>query len=179
MAAAPAAAERSLLLLLPMSEHIAQPLVVQVACCIDGCKLEHLVDLQERGVRPGWGRKPKGPQGELQPLNSTFLPSGSVLWGVGGGTLQREARLGPDHAVSPTSAQPPAAPGVLWAVHGFPRGPWGKQVVGAKGPNLFSGHLVGLGHQQPLDAEDTEGGAQSGLTLTDPGHQEPFLTPTG
>lgn len=31
--------------------------------------------------------------------------------------------------------------------------------MGAEGPNLFGGHLVSLGHQQPLDAEDKVGGA--------------------
>lgn len=43
----------SLLLLLPVGEHVAQCLVVQVACSIDGGKLEHLVNLQARVV---WGR---------------------------------------------------------------------------------------------------------------------------
>lgn len=51
-------AERSLLLLLPVSEHIAQRLVVQVACRVDGRKLEHLIDLAA-----GWGVRARQGQG--------------------------------------------------------------------------------------------------------------------
>lgn len=153
-----------------MGEHVAQCLVVQVARSVDGGKLEHLVDLRAQfaggqAQAPQEEQKhPRGlqPEGKLQAMDSNGLQFCFCAWGrQGQGTLQSEGlgHSGPTHSLW-GAGSPPLPPVEPWSPEAHA---WVSQRAlgeewGDRGANLFRSHLVGLGHQQPLDAEDKQGG---------------------
>lgn len=110
---------------------------------------------------------------ELQATNSSQLPVlfllvGSQGWDQGPAT---GCPAHPDGAASggPGSI-PPGAQRATLELHGGPGGRgWGGSGVDHY---LFSGHLVCLRHQQPLDAEDKEGEAELGCSEERDRHQK-------